>query len=103
MTDKPNDALKACPFCEGEAEWNTGQKGDGTPWHYIACSECEAMGSCNSTQREGQILDWNTRSIDIEEILEVMERTEGSAKFIISGIQVLRAKIWPHRAAGKKE
>jgi len=62
MTPTPEHELKSCPFCAGAAEWNTGRKGDDTPWHYIACSECEAMGSCNSDQREGQILDWNTRA-----------------------------------------
>jgi Lar family restriction alleviation protein len=36
--------LKPCPFCGGEAEWNTGQKGDGSPWRYLACEDCEAMG-----------------------------------------------------------
>jgi Lar family restriction alleviation protein len=56
--------LKPCPFCGGSVEWNKGQYADGRDWHYLACSECEAMGSCNSNQREGQILDWNTRATD---------------------------------------
>jgi len=38
------DELKSCPFCGNAPEWNLGQKGDGTPWRYLACSECEAMG-----------------------------------------------------------
>jgi Lar family restriction alleviation protein len=36
--------LKACPFCNGEAEFSLGKTGDGSDWHYISCSDCEAMG-----------------------------------------------------------
>lgn len=36
--------LKPCPFCGEKAEWNLGQNGDGSPWRYLACAECEAMG-----------------------------------------------------------
>jgi Lar family restriction alleviation protein len=36
--------LKPCPFCGGEAELSLGKTGDGKDWHYLECSECEAMG-----------------------------------------------------------
>jgi Lar family restriction alleviation protein len=38
-----SEALKPCPFCGGDAEYNEGQSGDHKPWYYYACSECEAM------------------------------------------------------------
>ena len=38
------EALAPCPFCGGEATFSEGKTGDGKPWHYVECSECEAMG-----------------------------------------------------------
>lgn len=31
-----------CPFCGSDAEFNQGKYGDGRPWFYIACTQCEA-------------------------------------------------------------
>lgn len=57
MTEK----LLPCPFCGHAAEWNKEKNGDGSDWHYIACSECEAMGPYFKTRQE-QIDKWNDRT-----------------------------------------
>lgn len=62
MTD-----LKPCPFCGGEAEFSLGKTGDGDDWHYLECSECEAMGprvkyaDHNIAVKEALAEAWNTR------------------------------------------
>jgi len=59
--------LLPCPFCGHDAEWNKGQHGDGSDWHYIACTECEAMGGNSADQsREGSIAAWNLRVPPVE-------------------------------------
>jgi Lar family restriction alleviation protein len=55
------DALRACPFCGSAAEWNTGQNGDGSPWRYIACEDCEAMGPA-SNDDASSVSSWNRRA-----------------------------------------
>lgn len=69
--------LLPCPFCGSEPEWNVGKTGlnQQEDWHYIACSECEAMGPCRSNQKEGLIIDWNTRAQSRGDAVEVV--TEG--------------------------
>lgn len=40
------DMLLACPFCGSDhVSESTGQHGDGTPFKYIECEECESMAS----------------------------------------------------------
>ena len=53
VLEKAKEALKACPFCGGEADYSIGEKGDGTPWDYVECLECGA-----STEPE----IWNKRA-----------------------------------------
>ena len=38
------EALAACPFCGGLAEFSVGKTGDGKDWNYIECSDCGALG-----------------------------------------------------------
>lgn len=60
--------LKPCPFCEGEAEFSVGKYGDGRDWHYVECSQCEAMGPKVSYADHGIMLKealtkaWNDRA-----------------------------------------
>ncbi|PZO78480.1 MAG: hypothetical protein DI629_12345 [Mesorhizobium amorphae] len=60
-TPEQAEALKPCPFCGSEPEWNLGKKGDGSEWRYIACSNCEAIGPHAHT-RSIQVADWNRRA-----------------------------------------
>lgn len=60
--------LLGCPFCGGKADWSMGQHGDGSPWRYLACEDCEAMApnvryaSDNiRASEEETIAAWNTR------------------------------------------
>jgi Lar family restriction alleviation protein len=57
--------MMACPFCGGAAEWCSGEHGDGSPWRYIACADCEAMGPAaerddGDTQKTAA---WNRRAV----------------------------------------
>lgn len=66
MTNKdenlpPLDTALDCPFCGSRPEWNIGRTGDGKPWHYIACENCEAMGDTGSKRLDVNITDWNRR------------------------------------------
>ena len=63
-----SDDLKPCPFCGGEAEFSLGKTGDGKDWHYVECSECEAMGprvqyADHNIDVKGALADtWNRRA-----------------------------------------
>ena len=61
--------LLPCPFCGGEAEFSLGETGDGKEWHYIECTECEAMGprvqyaDHNIAIKDALAEAWNSRAI----------------------------------------
>ena len=60
--------MKPCPFCGGDVEFCIGKTGNGVDWHYLVCSECEAMGpSVNYADHNIAVKDalaekWNTRA-----------------------------------------
>lgn len=74
--------LLPCPFCGGEAEWCTGAKGDGSPWKYLACTDCEAMGpyvrstSDDYADAATHVELWNRRAsqAEIERLRTALER-----------------------------
>ena len=63
--------LKPCPFCGGRAEWNIGQKGDGSPWRYITCESCEAIGP--AAPEIETVAAWNRRAPELA-VSEASER-----------------------------
>lgn len=70
MTEK----LKRCPFCGGEAEFNSDEFGEG-----VCCEYCGASLSNGVYGEKGRKLasaDWNTRPIENElhEKIEKLER-----------------------------
>ena len=70
MTEK----LKTCPFCGGEAEFNSDEFGEG-----VCCESCGASLSNGVYGEKGRKLasaDWNSRPIENElhEKIEKLER-----------------------------
>jgi len=76
--------LKPCPFCDGAAEWNLGQKGDGTPWRYLACAECEAMGP--------HVTDWELSAVadDNDDILIAAWNRRAASPAVPSSVEAVR-------------
>ena len=77
-TDKPNNALKPCPFCGGYAKLRTANrtiiKGETVRNCYVYCKTCDARGTrflegntpeTHTKARQNAINAWNNRTSDI--------------------------------------
>jgi hypothetical protein len=67
LTDPTGDALKACPFCGGDAaidDYSTSYRKDAKPLYGIACNntDCPIEAAIISSDRVGTIAAWNTRT-----------------------------------------
>lgn len=71
MTPTPQEALKPCPFDQGEARWHLTFI-DNDDWGWVECLKCGASGRHN--YRADAIAAWNTRSPSPEPSAEDVER-----------------------------
>jgi len=59
-----NEALKPCPFCNGEVSLSMSKFGSGKDCFKCECNDCEASTGPWKTLEELAITLWNTRALD---------------------------------------
>lgn len=61
----PNEELKPCPFCGGEAViWTMDEFDDGDFYYRAECRNCQAGFGVNHETKEEAIESWNRRADD---------------------------------------
>jgi len=100
------EELKSCPFCGGEA-FERDTIVDGINVHHVTCKYCAADVRAPEPNPAYAVTLWNSRFLELENILEELEIAEAKAwdslsryKFQMFGYW---AAIWIHlnRISGK--
>lgn len=68
ITYSPDNRLKKCPFCGGEAWLEHIPFPDGDVWYTPQCSECSCGWNRNYETKEDAIEDWNKRLDKISDL-----------------------------------
>lgn len=79
--------LKPCPFCGGEANFNSDEFGEG-----VCCKSCGATLSNGVYGEEGRKLasaDWNSRTIEYE-LREKIEKLEAENARLLEALEKAR-------------